>query len=102
MTRPPLPLPGPLGLIQYAGTDMHAYADTCTAALQERVRVLETAIALAYGYLWCINIDRGTEAPVYPAEVAASTARRILRDTIDVEKSCDGINAAIDALKDAP
>jgi hypothetical protein len=41
MTRPPLPRPGSLGLIQYAGTDMHAYADACTGALQERVKVLE-------------------------------------------------------------
>ena len=32
MTRPPLPRPGSLGRIQYAGVDMYAYADTCVDA----------------------------------------------------------------------
>ena len=44
MSRLPLPRPGSLGLIQYAGVDMHAYADACNAALREQVRALEDAI----------------------------------------------------------
>jgi hypothetical protein len=66
--------------------------------LQERIKTLEAAVALAYGHLWCINIDRGTEAPIYSAEVAASMARKILKDTIDVEQRVDGITAAHAAI----
>lgn len=32
MTKLPLPRPGSLGLIQYAGVDMYKYADTCVDA----------------------------------------------------------------------
>ena len=65
ITLPPLPRSGPLGLIQYAGSDMHDYAAAVSAAkdaeiaglraellksladnaaLRERVRVLEDAL----------------------------------------------------------
>jgi hypothetical protein len=67
----------------------------------ERTKELEDVIALAYGHLWCINTDRNVEAPVYTAEAAANTARRILRDKIDVENRGDGITAASEALKGA-
>lgn len=48
MSNVPLPRPGPLGLIQYAGVDMQEYAAAATAAdnaaLRERVKVLEDAL----------------------------------------------------------
>ncbi len=47
-TTVPLPRPGPLGLIQYAGSDMLQYAAAVSAAdnaaLRERVKVLEDAL----------------------------------------------------------
>jgi hypothetical protein len=75
-------------------------SDMCQQAL-ERIKVLEDAIALAYGHLWCINAEHNVEAPVYTAEAAASTARKILRDKTDVEQRGDGITAAREALKGA-
>ena len=48
MSNVPLPRPGPLGLIQYAGIDMLQYAGEVSAAdnaaLRERVKVLEDAL----------------------------------------------------------
>lgn len=47
MSDIPLPLPGSLGLIQFAGVDMHAYAAAVSAAdnarLREKVAAAEQA-----------------------------------------------------------
>ena len=58
MSNVPLPRPGPLGLIQYAGIDMLQYAGEVSAAdnaaLRERVRVLEDALrGLMVGCKYC-------------------------------------------------
>jgi hypothetical protein len=49
MSNVPLPLPGSLGLIQYAGVDMHAYAAAVSAAdnaaLREQLTLAESVRA---------------------------------------------------------
>ena len=50
MSNVPLPRPGPLGLIQYAGTDMQEYAAAVSAAKDAEIeRLRETAKALYEG-----------------------------------------------------
>ena len=44
MSNVQLPRPGPLGLIQYAGSDMQEYAAAVSAAKDERIKVLEDAL----------------------------------------------------------
>ena len=55
---------------------------------------LKTAIAKAYGYLWCVNCEPGTPRQ-YPPERAAYAARKELRDLLTKEQRGAAINAAV-------
>lgn len=70
--------------------------------LTARVKVLEDAIALAYGHLWCINAEHGTPAPMRIPEAAAHDARMILLDLITKEQRGNGIDAARAELRSKP
>ena len=71
-------------------------------AIASRVKVLEDAIALAYGHLWCINTEHGTPAPMRIPEAAAHDARIILLDLITKEQRGNGIDAARAELRGKP
>lgn len=47
MSNVPLPRPGPLGLIQYAGVDMLQYAGEISAAKDAEIAGLRAALELA-------------------------------------------------------
>lgn len=55
---------------------------------------LKSAIAKAYGYLWCVNCEPGTPRQ-YPPERAAYAARKELRDLLTKEQRGAAINAAV-------
>ena len=82
-TRPPLPRPGPLGLIQFAGIDMHSYADTCTADLKRWKSTNALRLEALQGLLEHAQIEaaRGTEAIASLESERAANA--ILTDEIE-------------------
>lgn len=69
------------------------HMDTVNAAL-DAVDVLHTAIAAAYGYLWCVNNEPGTPRQ-YPPERAAYEARKLLRHLLTKEQRGQAVNEAL-------
>lgn len=62
-----------------------------TAREEEQLRA---KVALAYGFLWHINTEPGTPAPMVAPERASYEARKALRDVLSEEERGAGIEAA--------
>lgn len=67
-----------------------------------RVQVLEDALSLAYGHLWCINNEPGTPSPLRSAMDAAYAARMVLRHLLTTEQRGKGINTVRTKLEQNP
>ena len=68
--------------------------------LQAEVERLRSAIATAYGYLWCVNNEPGTPWQ-YPPERAAYAARKALRELLTKEQRGAAINEALTKVHEA-
>jgi hypothetical protein len=62
--------------------------------LRAEVEALRAAIALAYGWLWCVNNEPGTPRQ-FPPEKAAYEARKVLRDWLTKEQRGQSINLVL-------
>jgi len=106
MTTPttiPLPRPGPLGLIQYAGVDMQEYAaavsaekDKEIAALRERVAALDDDREAMYKAL--VDLD---ELHTKAAEITLAAIRPQGVEGIDAARAkvCADCNEAADEIE---
>ena len=110
ITLPPLPLPGPLGLIQYAGVDMQEYAAAVSAAkdaeierLRAEVAVLKAENAHARD---CLNsattLLTGIHSLMYPPEITTADGRVMVfrPKSIDPHEILQGLSDRIRALPD--
>ena len=77
MSNVPLPPPGPLGLIQYAGVDMLQYAGEISAAKDERIKVLEDALRAIDKQCFSHVDGRDLFAQMHP------------RNTLDIKRRVD-------------
>lgn len=77
MSNVPLPRPGPLGLIQYAGIDMLQYAGEVSAAKDERIKVLEDALRAIDKQCFSHVDGRDLFAQMHP------------RNTLDIKRRVD-------------
>ena len=77
ITLPPLPRPGPLGLIQYAGSDMQEYAATASAAKDAEIAQLRADLIKS------LADNKGLRAEVAGLREDAERYRW-LRDKLDV------------------
>ena len=77
MSNVPLPRPGPLGLIQYAGVDMLQYAGEISAAKDERIKVLEDALRAIDKQCFSHVDGRDLFAQMHP------------RNTLDIKRRVD-------------
>ena len=77
MSNVPLPRPGPLGLIQYAGVDMLQYAGEISAAKDERIKVLEDALRVIDKQCFSHVDGRDLFAQMHP------------RNTLDIKRRVD-------------
>lgn len=80
---------------------MKAERDAALAEV-ERLRVDRQAVATAYGYLWHVNNEPGTPAPMYSPERAAYEARKLLRDQLTTAERGEAINAVRATILAAP
>ena len=102
MSSVPLPRPGPLGLIQYAGSDMQEYAaavsaekDKEIAALRERVAALDDDREAMYKAL--VDLD---ELHTKAAEITLAAIRPQGVEGIDAARAkvCADCNEAADGI----
>ena len=71
----------------------------CFSAADEIER-LRSAIATAYGYLWCVNNEPDTPRR-YPPQRAAYEARKVLRELLTKEQRGAAINQALTLVHEA-
>ena len=83
--------------IDEQGGQLVAWRDRAIAA-EARVAVLEQAVMIAYGYLWCVNNEPGTPNQ-YSPERAAHEARKHLRGMLTTEQRGHGINDVLPIVR---
>ena len=110
MSNVPLPRPGPIGLIQYAGVEMLQYAGEVSAAkdaeierLRAEVAVLKAENAHARD---CLNSATtlliGIHSLMYPPEITTADGRVMVfrPKSIDPHEILQGLSDRIRALPD--
>ena len=124
MSNVPLPRPGPLGLIQYAGVDMLQYAATASAAKDAEIAQLRADLiksladnkGLRAEVAWlkaenahardCLNsattLLTGIHSLMYPPEITTADGRVMVfrPKSIDPHEILQGLSDRIRALPD--
>ena len=77
-----------------------ARAGNAVVELDIEIERLRSAIASAYGYLWCVNNEPDTPRQ-YPPERAAYAARKALRELLTPEQRGAAINEAVTKVHEA-
>ena len=83
--------------IDEQGAQLEQWRDRSISA-EARVAVLEQAVMIAYGYLWCVNNEPGTPNQ-YSPERAAHEARKHLRGMLTTEQRGHGINDVLPIVR---